>query len=491
LRLCATVIGVATVAFFVNATATHLFSGRWRDTGVFDGTRLTVLVCTIVAVGFVIVLRREGLSTRTLKALDIAIAWAVVVGGLAYYEVGFSGGPIFLVPVLGLLLLGRAVFVPSTAQRTFWLSLPAAPAVLAIQLAHGELYAQIGLRHTDDAFVTLVTWNQIVLGLSIALATFASYVNFRLRRQVYEATQLGQYALEDRIGEGSMGEVYRAKHALLRRPTAVKVIRGGMLDDRTIARFEEEVRQTARLTHPNTIQVFDYGRTPEGTFYYAMELLDGADLKEIVTRDGPLAPARVIHILAQVCSALEEAHAIGLVHRDIKESNLILCEHGLDSDVVKVMDFGLVKDLRKEDAAISGAGETCGTPETMAPETIRGQTVGPPADVYALGAVGCYLLAGRHVFDAETGLAYIGEHLTGTPTPPSERGVDVPGDLEAILLRCLAKDTEDRPESVGALRDELLACGVAGGWTPDDAKSWWREWRSAVERRRGHPAPQR
>jgi len=481
LRLSAWVLGSATLVFCLNSWLTHILTGAYREAGYFDGSRVTLLAAVVVAAVFPLILHRRALSTRVLVSLDAALVWSATLVCLAYYEIGYERAPIFLVPILGLLILGRAVFVPSTATRTLLLSLPAAPALLAIQLFHGEIYTEVGVTGDPRWFVTLVTWNQVVIGLSILLATFASLVNFRLRREAFEATQIGPYVVGKKIGEGAMGEVYRAQHALLRRPTAVKVIRGGMIDDRMLARFEQEVRQTARLTHPNTIQIFDYGRTPEGTFYYAMELLDGEDLREIIERTGPMSSGRVVHVLAQACAALEEAHAIGLVHRDVKASNLILCQRGLEPDVVKVMDFGLVKDTRGDGSSKTGIGETCGTPETMAPETICGREVGPAVDLYALGAVGCYLLTARQVFDAETAIAYIGQHLRARPIPPSARGVDVPADLETLLLRCLAKEPGERPVSAAAMQEDLLACGIAGDWTVADAREWWRRWRVESE----------
>lgn len=477
LRLCAGVLGAATLLVFANAMITHVASGRSREVGLFDASRLTLLGCVLVAALFVVVLSRKELSTGALLAVDAGLAWGTILGCVMYYQVGWTNGPLFVVPILGLFLLARAIFVPCRARRTFWLSFPAIPAILTVQLMHGDFYSDIDLRNPDSSFGPLLAWNQVVLILSVGLATVTSRVSFQLRRRVYEATQLGQYQLEERIGEGAMGEVYRARHAMMRRPTAVKVMRAGLVDDQTISRFEQEVRQTARLTHPNTIAIYDYGRTPEGTFYYAMELLPGEDLKEIVLKAGPMPPARVIHIMAQACAALTEAHARGLVHRDIKPGNIILCERGLRQDVVKVMDFGLVKDTWASETALPDAGDLCGTPETMAPETIRGREIRPAADIYALGAVGCFLLTGKPIFDAESVPAFVNMHLNEAPIAPSARGVDVPESLERILLSCLAKEPQERPASTAALRAALLTCEGVGTWTEDDATACWRAWR--------------
>lgn len=474
LRLCALVLAIATFGVFTNSMLTHYLSGRYRDVGLFDSSRLTLLVCVVVAAGFVIVLSRRTISRGWLLIIDASLVWSAILGCLMYYQVGWKNGPIFVVPILGLFLLARAIFVPCRAVRTFWLSVPAIPAIIGIQLLHGDLYADVNLRYPDSSFGTLVAWNQLVLVLSVGLATVTSRVSFHLRRQVYQATEMGQYHLETKLGEGAMGEVYRARHALMRRPTAVKVIRATLVDDRTITRFEQEVRQTARLTHPNTIAIYDYGRTAEGTFYYAMELLEGEDLKEILLETGPMPPARVVHVLTQACAALTEAHARGLVHRDIKPANLILCERGLEFDVLKVMDFGLVKDTSEHDSGLTAVGEICGSPETMAPEMIRGDAVGPAADIYALGAVGCALLTAKPIFDAKTALAFVNLHLNEAPIAPSARGVEIPEDLERVLLSCLAKDPADRPASADVLRRALLACERMGEWTEDDARAWWQ-----------------
>jgi serine/threonine-protein kinase len=207
------------------------------------------------------------------------------------------------------------------------------------------------------------------------MSGFASHLNYTLRVKAYEAKQLDQYVIEGKLGEGGMGEVYRAQHALMQRPTAVKVLRPDVTGSRALQRFEKEVRRTCRLTHPNTIRIYDYGRTPEGDFYYAMELLDGADLERLIAMTGPLSPARVVHVLAQTCAALHEAHEAGLVHRDVKPSNILLCIRGLEYDVVKVMDFGLVKDTATGDATLTRADEICGSPLTISPEALTGADV--------------------------------------------------------------------------------------------------------------------
>jgi serine/threonine-protein kinase len=322
-----------------------------------------------------------------------------------------------------------------------------------------------GVEIWPEDFFEAVVWNLVVLFLAVCVAAVASRINFGLRHQVREAQRLGQYRLEERIGEGAMGEVYRGKHAMLRRPTAIKLIHPDATDPDMLQRFEREVRETSRLSHPNTIRVFDYGRTPEGVFYYAMEYLDGANLREIVERSGPMPPARVIHALTQVCGALQEAHDTGLVHRDIKPGNIILCQRGGVYDVIKVVDFGLVKDLGAASPALTQVGQICGTPETMAPEVLGGAEATPASDLYAVGVVAYYLLTGTPVFDASSATEFIGHHLHTPPLPLHERIPSVPPDLAAAVHRCLAKDPADRFASARQLKVALERCTDADGWT--------------------------
>jgi serine/threonine protein kinase len=294
-----------------------------------------------------------------------------------------------------------------------------------------------------------------------------------LRQQAIEARQLGQYTLGEKLGEGGMGQVYRAAHALLRRPAAIKLLREGEVSETAMHRFEREVQLTSELTHPNTIAIFDYGHTPEGVFYYVMEYLDGLDLGTLVERYGPQPPGRVVHILRQVCGALEEAHVRGLVHRDVKPPNIILCERGNERDVAKVLDFGLVKDL----GAAAGTMENvvAGTPAYLSPEAIaQPDSVGPLSDLYAVGAVGYFLLTGEEVFARPTLSAILAAHLLDLPTPPRERlGAPVPEVLEELIMQCLDKDPANRPASAQALRHALDAIELEHPWTEEDARAWW------------------
>jgi hypothetical protein len=294
-----------------------------------------------------------------------------------------------------------------------------------------------------------------------------------LEKDVERAQRLGQYTLEEKIGQGGMGAVYKARHALLRRPTAIKLIRSDKAGAPMLARFEREVQLTSQLTHPNTISIYDYGRTPEGVFYYAMEYLPGLPLDRVV-EDGAQPEARVVHLLRQISGSLAEAHRVGLVHRDIKPGNLVLCERGGVHDFVKVLDFGLVKELGEEDSDVTAADHLVGTPLYLAPEGARSASlVDARSDVYALGAVAYVLLTAQQVFAGRTAAEIIGHHIHSKPVPPSERlGRPVHPDLERIILACLAKDPAERPLDASVLLLELE--GLSGPvWTEREAREWW------------------
>ncbi|MCX6895225.1 MAG: serine/threonine protein kinase [Verrucomicrobia bacterium] len=293
-----------------------------------------------------------------------------------------------------------------------------------------------------------------------------------------QAKQLGQYVLEEKIGAGGMGTVYKARHALLRRETAIKLLLPEVADEFTIRQFEREVQLTCQLTHPNTIQVYDYGSTPEGIFYYAMEYLRGLTLTDLVLQHGAQTEARVIHILRQVCESLQEAHAVGLIHRDVKPGNIFLCERGGVPDTVKVLDFGLVRHLREDDAVALRSVETdlvVGSPLYMSPEAIQNPAqTDARSDLYAVGAVGYFLLTGGPVFDGADVAAILDQHVSATPVPTSQRtGNPVSAEFEQLLLRCLAKQPEQRPQSATELLALLRACAAAGGWTLETRAAWW------------------
>jgi serine/threonine-protein kinase len=314
------------------------------------------------------------------------------------------------------------------------------------------------------------------------MAAAFSQTIYGLRKAVSDVRRLGQYTLEEKLGEGGMGIVYRASHAMLRRPTAVKLLLPDRSSKDALTRFEREVRRTAMLTHPNTVTVFDYGRTTDGVFYYAMELLEGATLDELVELDGAQPAERVIHLIEQAAASLTEAHDAGLIHRDIKPGNIMVVDRGGIADLVKVLDFGLVKDVGLSErggatspAALTVANAITGTPLYLAPEAITSpDKVDARTDLYALGAVGYWLLTGTHVFGGGSILEVCGHHLHSIPDPPSRRlGRPGAADLDAVLLECLAKRPEDRPASARVLRERLRGCAAYGLWTQERAAPWW------------------
>jgi serine/threonine-protein kinase len=304
----------------------------------------------------------------------------------------------------------------------------------------------------------------------------ASKVIYGLRRQVGRIKELGQYHIEAELGAGGMGVVYRARHALLRRETAVKLLPPERAGEAAVQRFEREVKLTARLKHPNTVTIYDYGRTPDGMFYYAMELLDGANLEEIVHTTGPLPVGRVVRVLEQAAGALAEAHELGLVHRDIKPSNIMLCNQGGMMDVVKVLDFGLVKETKSDAPELTQSNTITGTPLYMPPEALMSaESVDARSDLYALGAVAYYMLVGDHVFNGDTLIEVCGKHLHLRPEPPSVRsGRALPEALEQLVLECLEKRPKDRPQSARSLLERLTQVEVEP-WDRRDAERWWAE----------------
>jgi eukaryotic-like serine/threonine-protein kinase len=396
------------------------------------------------------------------------------------------------------ILLAYAVYVPSSARQTLVLAglmtLPLLGSIYTAFLSwdpalHDPPAAiwRKGGKVGELAFPAVVS-SAVIWGIAVAIAAGFSRTIYGLRKAVKDIQRLGQYTLEEKLGEGGMGVVYRASHAMLRRPTAIKLLLPDRAGKDDLARFEREVQKTAMLTHPNTVTVFDYGRTMDGVFYYAMELLDGASLDEIVEIDGPQPAGRVIHLLEQAAASLAEAHDAGLIHRDVKPGNILVVDRAGISDLVKVLDFGLVKDVGlkgagdRPESALTMADTVTGTPLYIAPETVTAPaTIDARADLYALGAVGYWLLTGTHVFGGKTIIEVCAHHLHSTPDRPSTRlQSPLASDLENVILACLAKRPEDRPASAHVLRDRLRACAAAGDWTNARAAQWWKENRSKL-----------
>ena len=325
---------------------------------------------------------------------------------------------------------------------------------------------------------------QAVLGpaFGVCFAYWGARVVYGLGRQVAAARELGSYRLEERLGQGGMGEVWRARHRMLARPAAIKLIRrslgGAGPSDELQRRFEQEARAIARLRSPHTVELFDYGVAADGAFYFVMELLDGLDADALVRRHGPIPSERAVFVLRQMCHSLSEAESCGLVHRDIKPANIFLCRYGEDYDFVKVLDFGLVKGL--DDGAAPGPGLTAdnvvqGTPAFIAPEQVLGGGgVDGRADIYSTGCVAYWLLTGQHVFTGDTAMAILMHHVHTAPVPPSARtGQPIPPALERLVLACLSKNPADRPQTARELSRSLGEVESAEAWSETRAREWW------------------
>lgn len=470
LSLSAGVLAIGVFGLYVAARVLQLLIFGADPGGIvpLDPFHLLHLAAGLVVGAAWILLRREAPELRRLRALDAGLYYVSLLTSLALLSLGEADVVPFVFSVLCLIVTARAIVVPSDGRRTLLLSLPAVP-ILAVVLAFRDWPADTA----PGDLVARGVFYVVILLLAIGLATVASRVNFTLRRQVHQARRVGPYEFVERIGDGAMGEVWRATHALMKRPTAIKLLRSEVTGPDALARFEREVVVTSRLTHPNTIRIYDYGHTADGMFYYAMEYLEGADCERIVKATGPLPPARAIHVLEQVAGALEEAHAAGLVHRDVKPGNLHLCRRGLDHDVVKVLDFGLVKRTDGRPSTLTKSGAFVGTPATGAPERFFGEDLGPSSDLYSLGATAFFLLTGRYPFEGKTVVETVRMHMNDEPPDLAAIGDGVPEDLSEIVRSCLAKLPADRPVDAAALRAALTRCRDHGTWTQSEARAFW------------------
>ncbi len=321
----------------------------------------------------------------------------------------------------------------------------------------------------------------VLLGIASAMAIFGSHRISELQQQAFEAKKLGQYQLKRKIGSGGMGDVYLAEHMLLRRACAVKTIKADhTTDPLTLARFEREVQAMATLTHWNAVEIYDYGHSPDGTFFYVMEYLPGMTLQEMIERHGPLPAGRAIHFLRQVCAALKEAHGIGLIHRDIKPSNVLVCQRGGVADVAKLLDYGLVQDIgphsTTEADRLTMNGAVLGSPPFISPEQARGnQAVDMRTDIYGVGGLAYFLITGRPPFERDSALEMMAAHLHEKPTPPRELRPETPRDLDEVILRCLAKKPADRFQDIAEVDRALAECNSVVDWDEDQAEAWWRD----------------
>jgi hypothetical protein len=382
-----------------------------------------------------------------------------------------------------LLIFTYALFIPNAWRRAaIMIGVMAAMPYIGIVLVALTDRDAAGLMVADSRFLFETS---LVIALAAAASILGVHTINVLRDEALRARQLGQYKLKKLIGSGGMGDVYLAEHTLMKRPCAIKVIHPEKAGDpKVLARFEREVQATAKLSHWNSVDIYDYGRTDNGTFYYVMEFLPGMNLSELVRNDGAVPPSRAIHLVRQICNALSEAHEQNLVHRDIKPANIFAAIRGGRHDVAKLLDFGLAKPLLEIDSAqLTAKGAITGSPLFMSPEQAIGDR-DPDArsDIYSLGGVLYFLVTGRPPFEDEQPMKVLIAHAHDAVTPPSQINADVPEDLERVIMRCLQKKPADRYQSAAELAAALEGCRDYGRWTRENAKTWWQERGRAIER---------
>jgi len=423
-----------------------------------------------------------GLTFEVLGSFGIALAeYQGIAGGVTYAGFGdfrdIAGFGLSWVSVWTLLF---TVVVPSPPRRALLaavLSVSAVPVSFALYVATGVSPI---VMDAPTYFFALIFPYTIVVGMAGVAAT----VVYELGTAVRQARELGSYRLVERLGEGGMGEVWRAEHRLLARPAAVKLIRpdalGPLGPERrqvNLRRFEREAQATASMRCPHSVELYDFGVADDGTFYYVMELLSGLDLEDLVERHGPLPAARAVHLLDQICHSLAEAHAIGLIHRDVKPANIFACRYGREVDWIKVLDFGMVKhrgETGDADPKLTADNVVGGTPAYMAPEQALGDAVDGRADLYALGCVAFWLLTGQQVFTGRTPLETMMQHVHGTAERPSRRTeLPIPAALDELIMDLLAKDPAARPQTADAVAARLHAVAVDPPWTVERAAQWW------------------
>jgi len=481
------VFSAAMLLGIVGLTVTDFFSG----TNNWFFARIAVIV--VLATATAALAFRKEWSLSQLRAVELAAFGSVAAYlgaqayGLGVADLAQSGSAASTWNAtllrFALLIVAYGVFIPNKLPRaaTVTAVIGATPLLAAalVRVRHPEFQAAF-----DSAARSRALDSGLLLGASVGVAIFAAFVTYNLFDFAYEQRQRTFYDLEERIGSGGMGEVWRARHRTLARPTAVKLIREDKVDgiDKEAAqlvlqRFAREAKATAALRSPHTVDVFDFGVTADGHFYYAMEYLEGLDLDALVKEYGAVPAERAVHFLLQACDSLADAHGSGFTHRDIKPANLHLSRRGTSDDYITLLDFGLVKTARPLDDSgeLTVEGTTAGTPAYMAPEmALQRDSVDGRADLYALGCVAYWLLTGEQVFEADTGVALIVEHVKTAPTPPSQRTeIPIPEELEAIVMNCLEKDPVDRIQTARQLAEALADVPLENPWTAKRAAAWW------------------
>jgi len=486
LALLSKTLFLVSFAFYLFLLASMVLIGGAPFVAVVRGPVALGHLCASLTMALLwLVASRTRPTLRSLGALDV-VCFVLAGVFLSFMTIEEEGQILQTLLALTVTVMLRAILMPSRPGRTLLLS--ASVFVPTVVVCIARHHPTAFLPGFSPAYQKLqMTLNTVLWSiLGTTLATIASRVLYGLRRQVAEASELGQYLLEEKIGGGGMGEVWRARHRLLIRPAAIKLIRqralGAMSGDPEllVRRFEREARATAALTSPHTVQLYDFGIAEDGRLYYVMELLDGLDLDTLVRQHGPLPAERVVHLLRQVCSALQDAHANGLVHRDIKPANVVVSRAGTTFDFVKVLDFGLVKldSPRRADpdaVQLSAEDSWSGTPGYMAPEVVVGAAdTDHRVDLYALGCVAYWLLTGTMVFEGENAMQVMFQHVQAEPKRPSDRvDLPIPAALEDLVMQCLEKDPARRPASAEAVSERLGVVSLTSVWTAERAEEWW------------------
>ncbi|MGF1580030.1 MAG: protein kinase [Gemmataceae bacterium] len=456
-----------------------------RPTAPYLGVRIGVLVGVYAAIG--LLWSRVTLSAAALRIMDIcfvvmlALLLTLMFTGKILADaradppdaIAANVHVVFVYGISSIFLLLYGMLMPHTWKQA---------ALILFPLACYPYLLQYGLAWYSEGVASMYKKNTFFLPLPMPfLAAFAavyvSHTIHQMRREAFKARQLGQYRLKEKLGTGGMGEVYKAEHQLLKRPCAIKLIKPGKdTDANALARFEREVQATAQLSHWNVVDIYDYGRTPDTTFYYVMELLPGMSLEELTQHEPRLPPARIVHFLCQACNGLLEAHASGLIHRDLKPANLFVAKRGGFHDVIKILDFGLVKGGDDGDGVtnLTQEGMISGTPLFMSPEQAMAEELDVRSDIYSLGCVAYQLLTGEPPFVRKSTVLVLMAHVGERPMAPSQLHPSVPADLEKVILRCLEKKPDDRFSCVSELEQALASCKCASGWTEDDAAFWWK-----------------
>ena len=469
---------LTTVLDHLAIRATSPGDPRWMQPSTSDAIAGASALVSLALFSYT---RRDNRDPRFI--LDLGLVYMVLtsaaIGLISHMDPVPEDWPVYpMISWLGAVVLMFAAIVPNAPMRTLVAGLIAVsmnPLGMLIAKAQGTWHfgaaSNVLVMHYPD---------YILVGVSVVI----SHVVTRLGRQITRAREMGSYRLVTMLGKGGMGEVWRASHRMLARDAAIKLIQPDMLlrnfgknAELMRRRFEQEARTTASLRSPHTVQLYDFGVSEDSAFYYVMELLDGIDLETLVRKFGPQPPARVVFILRQVCRSLAEAHRHGIIHRDIKPTNIFLCRMGNEYDFAKVLDFGLVKVLEDgNETQITVAGATTGTPSYMAPELALGSPhIDGRTDLYGLGCVAYWLLTGSLVFEKMGGTAMMLAHVHQVPVPPSQRGEHaVPASLDRAVMMCLAKEPAERPAGAETLASVLDSFDDVGSWTKEDAERWWQ-----------------